>query len=224
MTATHFLNLESGFFGVVENVKRVADVTLHVISTGVQPLETWLEITKQVYPYVDYIHIREKAWPLTKIEAAAEQFLAAGMPAGKLILNSHPELAARLGLGGAHLPENAVVPPAQGSDVWGCSVHSVESAVQKAEAGADYLFYGHIFETKSKQGLASRGLRELREAAHSVRCPVIAIGGITPERTALCLENGAAGIAVMSGVYKAHDPLTRIQAYHAALHKGGSDE
>lgn len=50
---------------------------------------------------------------------------------------------------------------------------------------------------------------------------MIAIGGITPDNTRQVLQEGANGIAVMSGVLEARDPLVAVKAYSKALNKGG---
>ena len=46
---------------------------------------------------------------------------------------------------------------------------------------------------------------------------MIAIGGMTPERVSSVLDTGAAGIAVMSGIWEAADPLGAVQAYYNEL-------
>ena len=44
------------------------------------------------------------------------------------------------------------------------------------------------------------GVERLAEMAESVKLPVFALGGITPDRVDECLAAGAVGVAVMSGV------------------------
>jgi thiamine-phosphate pyrophosphorylase len=46
--------------------------------------------------------------------------------------------------------------------------------------------------------------------------PVIAIGGITPERVAGIVSAGAAGVAVMGSVMRSLDPGAEIMALLAA--------
>ncbi|WP_158737338.1 thiamine phosphate synthase [Alteribacillus sp. YIM 98480] len=192
--------------------------SLHVISTGNQSLEKWLNITANIHPYVDFIHIREKLWDVKKMDAAILGLLNAEVPPRKIILNNRPELTAAYGLGGVHFPENVPIHKSM-EDKWltGCSIHSQENAVKKEMDGADYLFFGHVFETKSKQDTPPRGLKSLTQVVNSVTCPVIAIGGISSQRVKDCVSHGAKGIAVMSGIYGAVQPIEKAKAYQKAL-------
>ncbi|SFL49647.1 thiamine phosphate synthase [Salibacterium qingdaonense] len=195
---------------------------LHVISTGRQSFWDWLDITVRIHEEADYIHIREKTWNADRIQEAVHHLEERKVPRSKIIINNHPELAAHMDLAGVHLPETSPFPQVPSfSARKGCSVHSREAAVRKEQEGADYLFFGHIFETDSKAGKPARGLHDLRELTAAVSIPVTAIGGITPDNAARCLEQGASGVAVMSGIYEALDPKTAVQAYRGALPKGG---
>lgn len=82
----------------------------------------------------------------------------------------------------------------------GVSVHSAEEAVMGERMGAGYVTAGHVFLTECKKGLPARGLPFLRSVCESVRIPVYAIGGITPDRVNDVLDAGAAGFCVMSGI------------------------
>jgi thiamine monophosphate synthase len=50
-----------------------------------------------------------------------------------------------------------------------------------------------------------------------MRMPVIAIGGITPERAVRLREAGAYGVAVLSGIWGARDPRGAVKAYSREL-------
>jgi len=101
----------------------------------------------------------------------------------------------------------------------GVSIHSAEEAKQREREGADYVMFGHIFATNSKVGIPSRGLDSLRDVAAQVSIPIIAIGGMRPERVSSVLEAGASGIAVMSGIWEAEDPLKAVKAYANELER-----
>lgn len=89
----------------------------------------------------------------------------------------------------------------------GRSVHSLKEAKQAERDGADYVLYGHCFETNCKQGKPPNGLEVLSKIANELQIPVYAIGGINPDRVDVVRNTGAAGIAVMSGIFASCDPV-----------------
>ena len=80
----------------------------------------------------------------------------------------------------------------------GWSVHSIEEVRQASELPVDYVLLSPIFPTLSKVGGPPLGLDALREACSIGPLPVIALGGITPERVDAVLSAGAAGFAGIS--------------------------
>jgi len=137
----------------------------------------------------------------------------------KLLVNSRLDIALAIDADGLHLPEHAL--PVQTvkrffSNLVGRSVHSVEGARDAEQSGADYLIFGHIFETASKDG-TPRGLNALQEVCKAVSIPVYAVGGVTPERVRVCVESGAFGVAVMNGIMSASDVQGAVSDYLNAL-------
>lgn len=117
-----------------------------------------------------------------------------------------PDVARRL------LPEGIAI---------GLSTHAGDDPAALAEV--DYRFFGPVFETPSKRGLKpATGLTALAASASSTlppsssATPVWAIGGIGPERAAETLAHGAQGVAVLNGIFGAHDPAAAVSAYLAA--------
>jgi thiamine-phosphate pyrophosphorylase len=98
----------------------------------------------------------------------------------------------------------------------GFSAHAGDA--RAAWEGADYVFFGPVFDTPSKRGVMSAtGTEELALAARSAGMPVFAIGGITPERVPFARRAGARGVAVRAGVFQAFDPAAAVRAYSDAL-------
>src|SRR5690606_21125990 len=64
----------------------------------------------------------------------------------------------------------------------GRSIHDVAGAVRAAQLGADFVIAGHIYDSASKAGSQGRGAAFLKEIVDVCPIPVIAIGGISPER------------------------------------------
>ncbi|CDB65583.1 thiamine monophosphate synthase [Eubacterium sp. CAG:248] len=86
----------------------------------------------------------------------------------------------------------------------GCSIHSVEEAVEARNMGVSYITAGHVYVTDCKKGLAPRGLDFLKNVCDSVDIPVYAIGGINIDdgRREEVKKYGAAGSCIMSGMMK----------------------
>jgi thiamine-phosphate pyrophosphorylase len=78
----------------------------------------------------------------------------------------------------------------------GVSTHSIEAALNAAGSGADYIFYGPIFETPGKGPPV--GIASLKDVCNALRSfPVLALGGIDQHNFRDALFAGAAGIAAI---------------------------
>lgn len=138
----------------------------------------------------------------------------------RLLVNDRVDVALAGGTDGVHLGERSMPAPDArrllGPDPWiGLSVHSAADAIAAAET-ADFLIAGTVYETGSHPGRPGRGpgwLRDLRQ----LPVPVIGIGGISPDRVPEVRAAGAAGVAVLSGVWSAADPRAALDDYMAAL-------
>lgn len=101
------------------------------------------------------------------------------------------------------------------------SAHAVDEGAAAVEDGADLLVLGTIWETPSHPGRAGAGTDRIRAMAARVRAPIVAIGGVTPARAAEALAAGAAGVAVLRGIWDAPDPVAAADAYAAAMVEAG---
>lgn len=193
---------------------------IHAISTGQQSMTKLIEIASQIYPWVTAIHIREKNWSDLQIINTIQQMIDRGVPRSQLRINSRPQLAVDMNIGGIHLSENMAYPSIDHRPLtWkvGRSVHDLEQALQAEQEGVDYIFYGHIYPTTSKPDRSPRGLIQLEQVCHAVSIPVIAIGGIQPAHCQDIYQAGAKGIAVMSGIFEADHPQHICQQYKASI-------
>jgi thiamine-phosphate pyrophosphorylase len=88
----------------------------------------------------------------------------------------------------------------------GVSTHNPEQARAAVSAGADYIGFGPIFGTRSKENPdPTVGLEALREVSRSAGIPVVAIGGISLETVAAVAGTGASAAAVIAAVDRASD-------------------
>ncbi|WP_438447946.1 thiamine phosphate synthase [Gorillibacterium sp. sgz5001074] len=202
---------------------------LFLITTGKQELSELTAIVRRLpHGQADALHIREKHRGAREIAqwygALREAASTSGLP---LYINDRLDAAAAVGAPGVQLGYTSL-PPADARRILaagtriGVSVHSPEEAAAAREAGADYVLFGHIFATASKEGAAARGTDALRQVVKASQLPVIAIGGIEPDNTAEVLATGCSGIAILSGVLLHPDPAGRLRAYREAMDRAGA--
>jgi thiamine-phosphate diphosphorylase len=162
------------------------------------------------------LHARAPGSPGALLSAAALRMLAlAQPPEAAVFVNGRPDIAAAVGAHGVQLgagdltPEDArhVLPRG-----WiGRSVHSLDQAAAAVSEGADFLVVGNIYETPSHPGRSAAGVGLLAATAALGR-PVIAIGGITPERVQAVKAAGAYGVAAIRGLWMEDDPAATVLA------------
>ena len=122
----------------------------------------------------------------------------------KLIVNGNIKVADNIGAYGIQLSFQKFMEFSKEDfdGIVGVSIHSLSEGVQAEKKGADYLLYGHVFETECKKDLEPRGIEELKEICKRSKIPVYAIGGINQSNFKTVLDAGAYGIAVMSSLMK----------------------
>jgi len=100
----------------------------------------------------------------------------------------------------------------------GGTATTVEEALAMQEAGADYIGFGPVFPTTSKDNPASvKGVENLAHVCAAVRIPVIAIAGISVKRIKPVIRAGAHGVAVMTAVTTAENPARAARALREEL-------
>jgi len=98
----------------------------------------------------------------------------------------------------------------------GVSTHSVEELDKALAVGPDYVALGPIYATLlKKMPWAPQGLPRLAAWREAVTCPLVAIGGITPERAPIVLAAGADSVAVITDIMTHQDPELRTQSWIA---------
>jgi len=127
-------------------------------------------------------------------------------------------------LGQEDLPPGRVPPEIRQRLLIGRSTHTLEEARGAAEEPVDYVAFGPVFGTDSKQSpWAARGPSLLAEVVRAVAPkPVIAIGGIGADNAREVAGAGAAGAAVISAVAAQDDPERAARALVDALRGGAT--
>ena len=97
--------------------------------------------------------------------------------------------------------------------ILGYSVYTTSGATRAEEEGADYLGVGAVYATSNKSDVGQViGLEGLRRVVEAVSIPVVAIGGITPQRAPAVAETGACGSAAIGAVMGAVEPAEAVRA------------
>lgn len=127
-----------------------------------------------------------------------------------LIIDDNIKLALLCGADGVHVGQNdmdaAQARTLLGPDrILGVTAKTVEQALKAQEQGADYLGSGAVFGTSTKADALPMTIERLGEICRSVSIPVVAIGGICLENIGKLKGSGAAGAAVVSGIFGAED-------------------
>ena len=168
------------------------------------------------------VQVREKDLPATEVAALCRR-LRALHPAPFLIVNDRADVALAVGADGVQRTHASLSVTDLGRVAdkrlrVGASVHALEEAKQAAAEGAAWVFFGPVYDTPSKRAYgAPQGLAALAQVTAALDIPVIAIGGITPDRVAEVRGAGAAGVAVISAILSADDPPAATRELIAAL-------
>ncbi len=167
---------------------------------------------------VDAVQLR---WPGLSARICHEraQHLAMVHPRPLLLMNGRLDIALAAGLEGVHLHDGGI-PPAEVPShlrphLLGVSRHDVQGLARSR--GADYCTFSPVRPTASKPGSKVLGERGLAEGCAVAPVPVLALGGIEPDDVAWVVRAGAHGVAVLSGILGADDPLRRAWEYRLAL-------
>lgn len=190
---------------------------MHLVSNGKMDAWEFGDVALGIDRYVDYFHIREKHLSARDLYKYIQVLLEGRLQPSKIIVHDRVDVAQALGIKGVQLTTHSlpvtIVRQQHPGLLIGCSTHSVDEVKVAEEARADFAFYGHVYESTSKLKVEPRGITRLKEIVENSKIPIIAIGGITPDNTKSVLENGASGIAVMSGILNANDPVKSAEHY-----------
>lgn len=140
------------------------------------------------------------------IREAAEMKVLCAEAGVIFIVNDRLDIAVAVDADGVHLgQEDFPIPTARkwlGNDkIIGGSASTLEEALVCLSEGADYVGFGPVFPTGSKDDAGPvSGIALLSEVAEMISLPVIAIGGIGAHNAHEVMSAGAKGIAVISDV------------------------
>ena len=128
----------------------------------------------------------------------------------RLIVNDRVDIAMACNADGVHLGQDDlpihVGRKLMGNKIIGISTHDIEQAQEAERGGADYIGFGPMFGTTTKDtGLTARGIDMLKQIRAAVTIPIVAIGGITEQNVAQVWQAGANSAAIISDILGAAD-------------------
>lgn len=171
---------------------------------------------------VKTLQLRAKDLPGEVVEREIASALAVCRAHGcQLIVNDYWRQAIALGADFVHLGQEDLAAAdlaairAAGLRL-GISTHTHEELRIALAARPDYVALGPIYETTLKpMKYPPQGLDRIREWKGLISCPLVAIGGITLERSPEVFAAGADSIAVVTDIVKHPEPERRVRDWLA---------
>ena len=186
-----------------------------IVDAGGAPRRTHLELAEAVLAAgVPFLQLRVKdASTRAFVEVARAVKAAADRAGAMLIVNDRADVAHLVDAAGVHLGQTDLPPSAARAilgpeKIVGFSTHSTAQAeAALREAAIDYLAFGPVFPTRSKENPDPvQGVEVLRTVRGLCPLPLVAIGGIDGESLSAVLATGADAAAMIGAIAGAPDP------------------
>ena len=204
---------------------------LHILTdTLLQSRFSHIELTGQaIAGGANTIQFRHKLGPTREmIQVATEMKRLCNEKGVIFIVNDRIDVAIASEADGVHLGQDDFpIPLARkllgDNRIIGGSAATMEEAKKCLSDGADYVGFGPVFPTGSKDDAGPvSGIDILREIVETISLPIIAIGGIDKGNTPEVMKTGTHGIAVISAVCCKENPEEATKGLYKAIHSGTS--
>ncbi|HEY7218835.1 MAG TPA: thiamine phosphate synthase [Candidatus Binatia bacterium] len=166
---------------------------------------------------VKFLQLRVKSLPASDFFELARRAREVTRSHGcKLIVNDRIDIALACDADGVHLGQDdlplAIGKKLMGRRIVGISTHDLEQAQEAERDGADYIGFGPMFGTSTKNtGFTARGVAMLRQIRTAVKIPVVAIGGITENNVTQVWQAGADSVAIISDICGTDDIVSKVR-------------
>jgi thiamine-phosphate pyrophosphorylase len=158
------------------------------------------------------IQVREKDLPVRELLGLSRELRVLTKEFGaKLFINDQVDIAVAVEADGIHLghqsmPASAVRKIVGNKMTIGVSTHNIDEARAAEAEGADFITFGPIFETPSKQKMGNPvGLEAIKDVKRAINIPIFALGGIHGRNIGHVLWAGAYGVSMISAIFGAED-------------------
>jgi len=215
----------------MEDFSRRIDYSLYLVTDrGLAGGKSTLEIVRAaVMGGVTCVQLREKKGSTRELVAEAlavrDLLRSHHIP---LIINDRLDVALAVQADGLHLGQTDM--PLEfarrivgKSMIIGISAESVNDAVEAEKGGADYISVSPVFSTPTKTDTAlPLGLEGLKKIRGRDSPPLVAIGGLNRKNVEAVIRNGADGVAVVSSIVCAQDPMQEARELKRLIQKARS--
>jgi thiamine-phosphate pyrophosphorylase len=164
------------------------------------------------------LHVRGHGITTRTLLGAAADLVPAARAAGALLLvNDRIDVALAADAPGVQLGSRSVplarVRQLLRNRLIGFSAHSAEEALKARQDGTDFVLLGTIYPSASHPERRPLGASVLSDVVARVNVPVIAIGGMSAERTTVAMAQGAYGVAAIASIWDAQEPTHAVGEY-----------
>ncbi len=169
---------------------------------------------------VDMIQMREKSRPRSELLELGKKLSRLCKENGvKFIVNDDPDIARQTDASGVHLGQDDILKhPVEGvrellgrDKLIGVSTHSPEEFRRANGLDVDYIAFGPIFKTKTKDYFI--GSNDIGPVVSIARKPVFFIGGIDLSNIGDVLNKGAKNIALIRAITEAEDIASKTREF-----------
>jgi thiamine-phosphate pyrophosphorylase len=177
---------------------------------------TLIQLRAKTLGGADFLHLIDRVVGLARPLGAA------------VVVNDRVDLARAAGADGVHVGQGDLSPAAVRAQlgpaaIVGLSTHTREQVIAAGTEPVTYVAVGPVFETATKDtGYQPVGIGLVADAKGLLApgMSIVAIGGVTLERTGSVMQAGASSVAVVSDLLTA-DPALRVGEYRARLTEAG---
>ena len=199
----------------------VALVTDRSLTGGLGGLKKAIEAA--VAGGVTMVQLREKGLDTQELIQLAEELRLITDGRASLFVNDRVDIAiacqadgVQLGERGMSISQAKMAAGAHRLHI-GRSVHDFQGGLRASNLGADLLYAGPVYISRSHPGQPANGTELIRSLAGDVSVPVLGIGGITKANSREVIESGAQGVAVISEILAASSPFEAAKGLREAV-------
>ena len=135
----------------------------------------------------------------------------------RLLINSSPEYAVKVGVHGVHLNSERLLQfyerPLDKNFLISASCHNSTELEHACKIDVDFAVLSPVNKTSSHESTKPLGWGKFNDLVEPVSVPVYALGGMCAEDMKKSREYGAQGVSVLSGIWNKEDVKKAVEEY-----------